>query len=71
MEQATGQDTELAAKVRAFWDGLSPEEQARLDGVLRRLIDEGPDVSGHDWAEYSSQAGSPNIILSIIAILIG
>jgi hypothetical protein len=53
MEQTTEQETELGQKVRAFWNGLSPEEQARLDGALRRLVDEGGDVSGHGLTEYA------------------
>lgn len=57
MEQATIQETELAKKVRDFWEGLSPAEQARLDGALRRVIDEAPDVSGNGMVETANMYG--------------
>jgi hypothetical protein len=44
---------DLANRLKSFWDGLSAEDQAHLDGVLRRLIDEGGDVSSHGRIEYA------------------
>ena len=49
----TAQASDLGARLKTFWDGLTSEEQAHLDGALRRLIDEGGDVSGHGLIDYS------------------
>lgn len=57
MEQATVQNTELARKVKEFWNGLSPEEQKRFDRALRRMIDEAPDVNGHTIVETANMLG--------------
>lgn len=37
----------LAGKLQAVFDGLTPQEQAHLNAALRRMADEGADVSGH------------------------
>jgi hypothetical protein len=65
MKQATAHETELAQKVRDFWNGLSPAEQARLDDALRRMIDEAPDVSGHTIVETANMSG-PLIYLVLL-----
>jgi hypothetical protein len=57
MEQSTEQETELGKKVRAFWNGLSPDEQVRFDGALRRMVEEAPDVSGHTIVETANTLG--------------
>jgi hypothetical protein len=65
MKQATTQETELATKVRDFWNGLSPAEQARLDCAIRRVVDEAPDVSGHTIVETADMYG-PLIYLILL-----
>ncbi|HEX6507805.1 MAG TPA: hypothetical protein VF221_09255 [Chloroflexota bacterium] len=62
MEQATVQNTELARKVKEFWNGLSPEEQARFDRALHQLVDNSQDVEGQGLTEYA-------LILALIAII--
>ena len=37
----------LAGKLEAFYGALTPQEQAHLNAALRRMADEGADVSGH------------------------
>jgi hypothetical protein len=45
---------DLGNRLKSFWDGLSPAKQKHLDGALRRLVDEGSDVTGHGLIEYAS-----------------
>lgn len=54
---ANVQDTKLADKVQAFWNGLSPEEQARLDSALRRIVEEAPGGGGHTIVETANTFG--------------
>jgi hypothetical protein len=57
METMNVKDTTLGVKVQEFWNGLSPDEQTRLDGALRRMVDEAPDVSGHSIVETANTLG--------------
>jgi hypothetical protein len=47
------QARDLGERLKSFWDGLSPEERAHLNGALAHLVDEGGDVSGHGLTEYA------------------
>jgi hypothetical protein len=55
------QARDLGNRLQNFWNELSPDERAHLDGALRRLVDEGDDVSGHGLTEYA-------LVVQLIAI---